>query len=193
MTVKKKPAQLTSTQLVAGMTIRSDKKIYRVESAVVVKAPRGAPFVKTRLKQLNSDDTIEKNFKLDQPIEEVALSEKTLTYLYLEGKNFLFLDVDELEHIELPAKIISTKSDFLKEGIEVKASCFGDAVFSVELPQFLELMVVKTDEAKEMMPVSNTTKSAQLETGAKLEVPLFIEPGDVVKVDTHQCEFIQRL
>ncbi len=193
MTVKKKPVQLTSSQLIVGMTIRADKKIYRVESCVVVKAPRGAPFVKTKLKQLNTDEEIEKNFKLDQPIEEVSLVEKALTYLYLEGKNYLFLDVDDLEHVELSSKIVSDKSNFLKEGIEVKASCFGETVFSIDLPQFLELMVVKTDESTEMMPVSNTTKKAQLETGAKLDVPLFIEPGDVVKVDTHQSEFIQRL
>lgn len=191
--MKKKQTVLTSSQLVAGMTIQLESAIYRVDAAQKVTPPRGAAFIKASLKLLGSDKTVEKSFKLDQMIDEVALVEKSLVYLYLEGKNYLFLDVEGLVQVELAPAVIGQIANFLKEGIYLKASCFGDTIFSVELPQFLELMVAKTDDMDGMTPVSNSMKTAQLETGAKIEVPLFVEPGDVVKVDTHLGEFIQRV
>lgn len=193
MVAKKKQVALTSSQLVAGMTIQVGAVIYRVDTAQKVAPPRGDPFIKATLKLLGSDKTVEKSFKLDQTIEEVALVEKSLVYLYLEGKNYLFLDTENLIQVELAPTVIGGKANFLKEGIYLKASCFGDTIFSVELPQFLELTVAKTDDLDGMAPVSNSTKIAQLETGAKVDVPLFIEPGDVVKVDTYIGEFIQRV
>lgn len=177
----------------AGMTIQVSGTIYRVEGAQKVTPPRGAPFIKANLKELGADKLVEKSFKLEQTLDEVALVEKSLIYLYLEGKNYLFLDVDELVQVELAPSVIGEKALFLKEGIILKASCFGETIFSVELPQFLELMIAKTEDAEGMAPVSNSTKVAQLETGAKIDVPLFIEPGDIVKVDTHIAEFIQRV
>ena len=106
---------------------------------------KGTPFIKTKLKNLITDETVEKNFKIGQPIHEVALTERKLEYLYLEGKDYLFLDVGNLEQVLVPAAVIGDKVNFLKEGIDIKAMCYGDSIFSVELPQFLELMVVKTE------------------------------------------------
>jgi elongation factor P len=89
---------------------------------------------------------------------------------------------------------LSDKVHFLKEGIQVKAMFYGETIFAVELPQFLEIMVVKTEGAEEAAPGgSSATKRAVLETGAKLQVPLFIESGDVIKVDTQTNEYIQRV
>ncbi|MGD0665567.1 MAG: elongation factor P [Rhabdochlamydiaceae bacterium] len=183
----------TTNQLTPGMTISLDGKIYRVESCVKVTVAKGTPFVKAKLKDLINEDTIEKNFKLGQAIHEVALSERKLEYLYLEGKDYLFLDVGNLEQVLVPATIIGDKVNFLKEGIDIKAMSYGDSIFSVELPQFLELMVVKTESDGGASPLSNGTKTAVLETGAKIDVPLFVETGDIVKVDTQTTEYIQRV
>ncbi len=180
-------------QLTPGMTISLDGKIYRVESCLKVAAPKGVPFIKAKLKDLISDEMIEKNFKVGQAVQEVALSERKLEYLYLEGKDYLFLDVGNLEQVLVPATIIGDKVNFLKEGIDIKAMSYGDSIFSVELPQFLELMVVKTESADGATPLSNGTKTAVLETGAKIDVPLFVETGDIVKVDTQTTEYIQRV
>ncbi len=91
-------------------------------------------------------------------------------------------------------EILAEKIDYLKEGIKVKATFYGDAVFGVELPQFLELMIVKADvDTTDPAAVSNNTKEATLETGAKIRVPLFIETGDIIKVDTEEHEYIQRV
>jgi len=185
--------QLISAHLIPGMTVRIKKKIYRVESCVKVTAAKGAAFIKTKLRQLENDKLLEKNFTPDEKIEEVLLKEKKLVFLYMENKNYLFLDIDDLERVLLSSFVVAEKADFLKQGVEMKGSCYGEMVFSVELPQFLELVVAQAEESKQMMLVSNSTKEVVLETGAKIEVPLFIEAGDVIKVDTHSREFIQRV
>ena len=185
---------MTNTQqLTPGMTISLDGQIYRVESCVKVTVAKGNPFIKAKLKDLITDEMVEKNFKIGQPVQEVSLSERKLEYLYLEGKDYLFLDVGNLEQILVPASVIGNKVNFLKEGIDVKAMSYGDSIFSVELPQFLELMVVKTESAEGASPLSNSTKPAVLETGAQIQVPLYVETGDIIKVDTQTGEWIQRV
>lgn len=183
----------TSNQLAPGMTLSLDGKIYRVESCVKVTVSKGVPFFKTKLKDLLSDDIIEKNFKLNQPIQDVSLEERKLEYLYLEGKDYLFLDVGNLEQILVASQIIGDKINYLKEGTELKALFYGSIIFSVELSQFLELMVVKTEEGHSAAHVANATKLAILETGAKVEVPMFVESGDIIKIDTQTNEYIQRV
>lgn len=183
----------TSNQITPGMTLNIDGKIYRVESSVKVTVAKGPPFVKTKLRNLITEELIEKSFKPDQIVQEVSLVERALEFLYPEGKEYLFLDVGNLEQVSVPSSILGNKIHFLKEGIQVKAMFYGDTIFAVELPQFLEIMVVKTEDA----PVSDVNaegnKNAVLETGAKMSVPLFIESGDVIKVDTHAHEYIQRV
>lgn len=176
-----------------GIMISLDDKIYRVESAVKVTVAKGNPFIKTKLKDMMTDELIEKNFKEGQTVKEVTLDERSLEFLYLEGKDYLFLDVGNLENVLVSKNIIGDKVHYIKEGIIVKAMFYGDTIFSVELPQFLELMIVKTESDEGAVPIAGTTKVAYLETGAKIDVPLFVETGDIVKVDTAASEFVQRV
>lgn len=182
-----------SNQLAPGMTLSLEGKVYRVESCVKVTVAKGVPFIKAKLKNLISDEVVERNFKLNQPVQDVSLVERKLEYLYLEGKDYLFLDVGSLDQVLVPSQVISDKVNFLKEGIELKAMFYGDTVFSVELPQFLELIVIKTEESDSAVHVANATKVAVLETGARVDVPMFIESGDIIKVDTQLNEYIQRV
>lgn len=176
------------------MILSISGKLYRVESVVKVTVPKGAPFIKAKLKDLSSDKILEKSFKLNQNIKDVALAERRLEFLYLEGKDYLFLDISNLDQILVPGPIVGNRVNYLKEGVEVKAAFYGDSIFSVELPQFLELMVSKTEETGKSKSVApNATKSAVLETGARIEVPPFIEVGDIIKVDTKTDEYIQRV
>ncbi|NGX51433.1 MAG: Elongation factor P [Chlamydiae bacterium] len=183
----------TSNQISPGMTLSIDGKIYRVEFSVKVTVAKGVPFIKTKLKNLITDEVVEKNFKLDQEIEEVTLSERRIEFLYLEGKNYLFLDIDELNEVLVSSQVVGDKVNYLKEGTLIKAMFYGETIFSVELTQFLELMVIKLEEIKAKVSVSSASKIAILETGAKVEVPLFIEVGDNIKVDTHIGEYVQRI
>jgi elongation factor P len=185
-----------SNQIIPGMTLSIGDKLFRVESAVKVTVTKGAPFIKTKLKNLLNNQSVEKNFKLDQTVKEVSLLERTLEFLYLEGDDFLFLDINNLDQVLVPSDIVEQKSNYLKEGVQVKGSFYGETVFSVELPEFLELMVSRTEGAeKGNVPVSNASKVAILETGARISVPPFIEAGDVIKVSTDHDEggYIQRV
>jgi len=184
---------IAGNQIVPGITVSLDGKIYRVESAVKVTVAKGVPFIKTKLKNLMTDELIEKNFTLTQSLQDVALTERQLDYLYLEGQDYLFLDIGNLEQVLVSASVVGDKVNYLKEGINIKAMFYGESIFSIELPQFLELMVVKTEPSIQTVSSSNATKTAILETGAKVEVPLFVESGDVIKVDVHINEYIQRV
>ncbi|MCF7806073.1 MAG: elongation factor P, partial [Simkaniaceae bacterium] len=128
---------IKSSQIVPGMIISIGKGIYRVESSVMVTVSKGVPFIKTKLKNLMSDEILEKNFKQDQEVNEVKLVEKTIEYLYPEGKSHLFLDIDELDQVTIEQGMSEEKVDFLKEGIQLKAMFYGEQVFTIELPQFL--------------------------------------------------------
>lgn len=176
-----------SNQINPGMTLSINDKLYRVESSVKVTVPKGIPFIKVKLRDLSNQHIVEKSFKLNQVIKDVSLAERRLEFLYLEGKDYLFLDINNLEQVLVPSPIIGDKVNYLKEGVDVTASFYGDAIFAVELPQFLELMVAEIESGKE------TTRVAVLETGAKIEVPPFIEIGDIIKVETRTNEYIQRV
>jgi elongation factor P len=184
---------ISSNQIAPGMTLVLEGKIYRVESSVKVTVAKGVPFIKTKLKNLITDELVEKNFKLQQQVEDVNLTERRLEYLYLEGKDYLFLDIGNLEQVLVPPTVIGDRVNYLKEGIELKAMFYGPTIFSIELPQFLELLVVKTEESDDAVQIANATKIAILETGAKVKVPLFVESGDIIKVDTQTNDYIQRV
>lgn len=175
------------------MTLSIDDELYRVESSVKVTVPKGTPFIKTKLRNLSSNALIEKNFKLNQTVKDVSFVERRLEYLYLEGKDYLFLDIGSLEQILVSAIIVGNRVNYLKEGVDVKASFYGDSILAIDLPQFLELMVAKTEGDEGRSAASNATKVAILETGARIEVPPFIDVGDIIKVDTKTDEYIQRV
>ena len=176
-----------------GSIITIDDQLYRVESSVKVTVAKGKPFVKAKLKDLNTGELIERNFKPGQTFKEVALAERDLEFLYEDGDHYLFLDIGNLSQVKVPTDVVGDRELYLKEGVEVKGTFYGDIVAAIDLPQFLELMVKSVDGDEEEGPAANTLRKATLETGAKLEVPGFVEAGDVIKVDTKSGEYIQRV
>jgi len=180
-----------SNQLNPGMILSISGKLYRVESSVKVTVPKGTPFIKAKLRDLSNQEVVEKNFKLNQELKDIAMTERKIEFLYMEGKDYLFLDINSLDQVVVPSKVIGNKANYLKEGVDVNAACYGESIFAIELPQFLEIMVGKIDSAKNS--AERGTRMATLETGAKVEVPLFIEVGDIIKVDTTTDEYVQRV
>lgn len=182
-----------SNNLNPGSTIQINGNLYRVESSVKVTVPKGTPFIKTKLRDLTSNAVVEKSFKLNQNLKDVSMAERRLEFLYLEGKDYIFLDIGNLEQVLVPTAIVGPNVNYLKEGVEVKASFYGTTIFAIDLPQFLELMVAKIEGEGGRSSQPNATKVAILETGARVEVPPFIEIGDIIKVDTKTDEYIQRV
>lgn len=185
---------VATDNIVPGMVLSIGRKLYQVEEAVKVEAPKGAPFIKTKLRDLSTKKLSEKNFKLNLAVDTVSPVNHQLEYLYVEGKDYLFMDIDSLEQVLVPARTVGPGIHYLKEGTQIAASLYGEIVINVELPQFVELMVVRTEgEEEEESPQPNASRVAHLESGATIEVPPFIETGDVIKVDTNTDEYIQRV
>ena len=138
----------TANQISPGMTINLDGKIFRVESSVKVTVAKGTPFVKTKLRNLITDEVIEKNFKLDQ-VDSGSDSGRTNFGVSLSGRERI--SISRCRHLGSDfrvSQILGDKVHFLKEGIQVKAMFYGETIFAIELPQFLEIMVVKTENAE---------------------------------------------
>ncbi len=183
-----------ASQVSPGMTIAIGKNMYRVDQAVKVSgASKATPFIKVKLRDLDSDEILEKNFKPSQEVEEVKLEEHKLEFLYIEGDFCVFLDTATLELVNVPYAVAGSKLNYLKEGIEVKALCYKNSAFSIELPQFLELMVSSIESDDDSGRFGQGARVAVLETGARIEVPPFIDVGDIIKVDPKSEEYIQRV
>lgn len=180
-------------QLTAGMTITLDNEFYRVESISKVTVQKTMPLIRARLREVQSGKILEKNFKPTQKLEEAAIEDHKLEYLYPQDGSYVFLDITTLDLVKVDKSIIGDSVLFLKEGTEVKATCFGSTIFSIELPQFLEIMVVSIGGALKKKTADGVLRSAKLESGAEVGVPSFVEVGDIIKVDTKTQEYIQRV
>ncbi|ANH78968.1 elongation factor P [Candidatus Chlamydia sanziniae] len=182
-----------SSQLSIGMFISTKDGLYKVISVSKVSGPKGESFIKALLQATDSDVVIERNFKASQEVKEAQFETHTLEYLYVEDDNYLFLDLGNYEKIYISKEIMKNSFLFLKAGVTVSAMIYDHMVFSVELPHFLELMVAKTDFPGDSLSLSGGAKKALLETGIEIVVPPFVEIGDVIKIDTRTCEYIQRV
>jgi elongation factor P len=183
---------ILASQLSVGMTISLSGNYYRVESAVKVNVQKTMQLIRAKLRNVQNDEVIEKNFKPTQKIDEVAIAEHKLEYLYPQDGKYVFLDITTLDLMQVGKDIIGNAVLFLKEGTEVRSTCCGTSIFSIELPQFLELMVSSIGGTKKTAH-DGMVRIAKLESGAEVEVPLFVEAGDIVKVDTKSQEYIQRV
>ncbi|WP_100933943.1 elongation factor P [Candidatus Chlamydia corallus] len=182
-----------SSQLSVGMFISTKDGLYKVTSVSKVAGPKGESFIKVALQGADSDVVVERNFKATQEVKEAQFETRTLEYLYLEDESYLFLDLGNYEKLYIPKEIMKDNFLFLKAGVTVSAMVYDNVVFSVELPHFLELMVSKTDFPGDSLSLSGGVKKALLETGIEVMVPPFVEIGDVIKIDTRTCEYIQRV
>lgn len=182
-----------SNQLSVGMFISIKDGIYKVVAVSKVSGSKGESFIKASLQATGSDLVIERNFKIGQEVKEAQFESRTLEYLYFEDDKYLFLDLGDYEKVYVSKEIMRNNFLFLKSGITVSAQMYDGVVFAIELPLFLELMVSKTDFPSDTMSLGGGTKKAQLETGIEVAVPPFVEMGDIIKIDTRTCEYIQRV
>lgn len=179
----------TAKQISPEMTLKVDGDIYTVEDVQNVKVAGG--LVRTKLKNVFTQQVLEKSFKIDQHVQEVSPVKRTLEFLYQKGKEFFFMDIGNYEIITVSADILSKTTDFLKSWVHVEAIFYDDRVCSVELPEYIEIMVMKT-EGGEAAGSSSMIK-ATLETGATIMVPSYISNSDVIRVNTMTRECTMRV
>jgi len=175
-----------------GLTIIYNGQLYKILYFQHVKPGKGGAFVRTKLKDLNSGAIIDKTFRAGEKMEQALLETKKMQYLYRD-EYYNLMDIKTFEQIQLNGDIIGESKDYLLENMELSVIFYKGKPISIELPIFIEAKVTKTEPGIKGDTVSSSFKPAEIETGAKLQVPLFISTGDIIKIDTRTGEYITRI
>lgn len=175
-----------------GATFEMDNYVYRVVEFQHVKPGKGAAFVRTKLKNVITGQTLEKTFNPSEKFEEAQITVQEMQYLYNDGDTYTFMDNSTYEQTELKKDQIAETLPYLKDNMPVKVLSYKGNVFGVEPPTFVELEITYTEPGIKGSTSTGTTKPATVETGAVFNVPIFINIGDKIRIDTRTGEYMER-
>lgn len=176
-----------------GMTINLDGTLFTILFFQHHKPGKGNTVVRTKLRNVLTGAVLEKTFRAGERIDEVRLEHRPMSYSYSDGHLYHFMDQQTYDDIPLSAEVIGEEQlKYLKEGMECDGLVHGEKVISVELPFFVILTIVETDPGVRGDTATGGTKPAKLETGAVVQVPLFVNEGDVIRVDRREDKYIER-
>lgn len=176
-----------------GLTIEYDGAIYVVIEFQHVKPGKGAAFVRTKLRNLKSGAVVEKTFRPSEKMPPAHIERKDMQYLYNDGEMFHFMDVESYEQIALNKEQLGDTLKFVKENEMVKILSHNNVVFGIEPPLFVELEITHTEPGLKGDTATGATKPATVETGATVYVPLFVETGNKIKIDTRTGDYLSRV
>ena len=175
-----------------GVTFELDGKVMQVVEFQHVKPGKGAAFVRTKMKNCITGAVTETSFNPTEKFEEARVDRKSMEFSYADGDLYYFMDSETYELVPIDKSVLSDSFKFVKENMVCTISSFKDKVFAVEPPTFVELEITETDPGFAGNTATNATKPATLETGAEIKVPLFISPGERIKIDTRTGEYLER-
>lgn len=176
-----------------GMCIINNGKMCTIVEFQHVKPGKGGAFVRTKLRDIKTGRVVDYTFNAGTKFDSVRLEQRTMQYLYNDGVDFNFMDMSSYEQMAISADTVGDTAKWLKENDEVTLHFAGEELISVEPQMFVELEVSETDPGFKGDTVQGGTKSATLETGATIQVPMYVEVGDVLQVDTRDGRFIKRV
>jgi len=176
-----------------GITIEYDGNVYQIIEFQHVKPGKGAAFVRTKLKNIKSGGVVEKTFRPTEKCPQARIDRKDMQYLYADGDLYTFMDMETYEQISLNSDTVGDALKFVKENEMCKVCSHNGNVFSVEPPLFVELDITETEPGFKGDTATGATKPATVETGALVYVPLFVEQGDKIKIDTRTGEYLSRV
>ena len=182
----------TTNDLKNGMVLNLDGQLWAVTEFQHVKPGKGGAFVRTTLKNVLSGKVVDRTFNAGTKVETATVDKRNMTYLYREGDDFVFMDGDTFEQIYVPAATVGTGADYLLDNTEAVVAVHEGTPLYVELPVTMELVVQHTDPGLQGDRSTGGTKPATLETGAQINVPLFVNTGDKLKVDTRDGRYLGR-
>src|SRR5467141_149401 len=183
---------VSTAEFKKGLRIVFDGEPYTIVDFQHVKPGKGGAFIRTKLKHMRSGKVIDNTFRSGEKVELVDFEEKHMQFLYRDDR-YHFMDTESYEQVSLSPDEVGDARDYLKENIEVDVLYIGGRPVTVELPNFVELAIAKTDPGVRGDTAQGGTKPARLETGASVHVPLFLNEGDVVKIDTRTGEYLGRV
>lgn len=176
-----------------NMKLEIDGEPYLVVSADHVKPGKGQAFSRFRLKNLKTGLVVEKTYKAGEKLKKADFLVKKAQYLYNQGDEYYFMDLETYEQVMIPAHVLGRDKDFLAENIEVKLLIYRGEPVGIDLPTAVDLKVVETEPGVRGDTASGGSKPARLETGTVVQVPFFVNEGDVVRVDTRTGEYVERV
>lgn len=176
-----------------GITIELEGNVYQIIEFQHVKPGKGAAFVRTKLKNIKSGGVVEKTFRPTEKCPQARIDRKDMQYLYADGDLFYFMDVETYDQIALSSADIGDALKFVKENEMCKVCSHNGSVFAVEPPLFVELVITETEPGFKGDTATGATKPATVETGAVVQVPLFVNQNDVIKIDTRTGEYLSRV
>lgn len=182
----------TTSDFRRGLKIEWDGKPYEILEFQHSKVAQSQATVKTKLRDLITGRVIEINFRAGEKFEKPDLQEREAQYLYKEGDRFVFMDLEDYDQIYLSEREVGDNAKFLTENLQVVILYYKGRVVGLELPKVVEIKVLKTEPGVKGDTVGTATKPAILETGAVIQVPLFIQEGDVIRIDTRTGEYLER-
>jgi elongation factor P len=183
----------TTSDFRTGLTIRMDGELWTVVEFQHVNPGNWRAFVRAKLKGLKSGKVVEIRFRAGEAIDVVRIEAKEYQYLYHDGSGLVFMDKETYDQISVEEKVVGEGAQFLKESENVKIMFNGNDIVSLEIPITVQLKVVETPPGVRGDTATGAQKPAKVETGAMVNVPLFINEGDVIKVDTRSGDYIERV
>ena len=183
---------VTAGDFKKGLTVEWDGGVWTVVDFQHVKPGKGAAFVRTKIKNIMTGAVIERSFNPTDKMPKAIIETKELEYLYNDGELYYFMDPETYEQMPLTEDKVEDAIRFMKENTVATVRFFKGEAFSVEAPNFVELAVTETETGFKGDSASNTTKPATVETGYTLQVPLFVNTGDVLRIDTRTGEYMSR-
>lgn len=176
-----------------GVTFELEGNVFQVVNFQHVKPGKGAAFVRTKIKNVITGAVVERTFSPTDKMPKTHIDRRDMEYLYNDGDLYYFMDSETYEQLPLGADLLENSLPYLKENMVVKVLSYKGSVFGVEPPNFVELEVVETEPGFKGDTATGATKPAKLETGATVNVPLFVEQGNVIRVDTRTGEYMERV
>ncbi len=176
-----------------GITIEFEGNVYQIIEFQHVKPGKGAAFVRTKLKNIINGGVVEKTFRPTEKCPQARIDRKDMQYLYSDGDLYNFMDTETYDQIALNSDAVGDALKFVKENEMVKICSYNGNVFAIEPPLFVELTITDTEPGFKGDTATGATKPAIVETGAKVMVPLFVEQGEVIKIDTRTGEYLSRV
>jgi elongation factor P len=183
----------TTNDLKNGLVLNIDGQLWTVTEFQHVKPGKGGAFVRTTLKNVLSGKVVDRTFNAGMKVETATVDKRAMTFLYREGTDFVFMDADTFDQLPIPAQTVGTNADYLLDNAEVVVAVHDGAALFIELPTSVELVISHTDPGLQGDRSTGGTKPATLETGAEIQVPLFVSTGEKVKVDTRDGRYLGRV
>lgn len=176
-----------------GMCIEYNNKLCTIVEFQHVKPGKGGAFVRTKLRDIKTGRVVDYTFNAGTKFDSVRLETKKMQFLYSDGTDFNFMDMSSFEQLSIPAETVGSAANWLKENDEATLMYAGDELINIEPPMFVELEVTETEPGFKGDTATNTTKPATLETGVTIQVPTFVEIGDVLQIDSRDGRFVKRV